>query len=261
MKSAADIWVCGVCRSINPLRSGKCYRCSTPIEVAAAKPEDLSITHREAPPVPTGVVRSSEARAVAVSVATVAFILSALIAAWVNWSVADLRASGEQVPAGGLLAARVPLLLLGAVIGLLALLSYAAWIRRVVENLSGLGVGYSRVSPTWAFFEPLIPGFNFYALPARMAEVIQKLGGHGSAIPLLGLALLIAIVPAVAVLYVLRFTRWFVTVADFLRAGGALVFVMLICQAIALLIGLVVLWQIEGLCRAKMANLALENDS
>lgn len=54
MKSASDIWVCSRCRSINPLSRGKCYRCNTPIEVAAAKPEELSFAHREVPPEPIG---------------------------------------------------------------------------------------------------------------------------------------------------------------------------------------------------------------
>ena len=95
VKSVSDIWVCGRCRSINPLSRGRCYRCNTPIEVAAAKPEDLTLEHKEVAPEPTGVYRSSETRAVVVSIAAVAFILATLVALWINWSATDLRANGE----------------------------------------------------------------------------------------------------------------------------------------------------------------------
>ena len=247
--------MCGRCRSINPLSSRKCYRCHTPIEVAAAKPDDLSFAHKEVAPEPTGVYRSSETRAVVVSVATVAFILSTLVALWINWSATDLRASGDAGAARDLLTDRLPLLALAPIAGVIALASYCFWIRRVVENLPALGAGYSRVSATWAFFEPMIPGFNIYAIPSRMGEAIDRLGGHAWAIPLLGLAIILALGPAIAAGFLIRFTGLFGTGAELRIAIAIGLIVVFVCQAVAFVLGLVILWQIESLQRLKHASL------
>ena len=259
MKSAADVWVCRVCRSINPIRSGRCYRCSTPIEVAAAKPEDLTMAPTEsevkAVLAPTGIFRSSETRAVIVTIAAVAFILGTLLALWITWSVNDLRADGEAIAASDLFRQRLPLVVLAPVLGIVALLAYAAWIRRVIENLLPLGLGYSRVSPTWAFFEPLIPGLNIYSLPARMVEVVQKLGGQDTVLALLVVAVGVAIVPGIVLVYLLRFTRLFGTGADYLRASGPALFAVFAFQAVGLLLGLIVIWRIEGMIRTKLAGM------
>ena len=256
MRSGADIWVCGRCRSVNPLSRSRCYRCSTPIEIAAARPEDLSVAHQEQAPEPTGEFRSSETYAVAVTVGAVAFIFATLLALWTNWSATQLRDGGDPVAAAQLVSDRLPMLLLAPVTAFLALVAFGAWIRRIVENLPALGAGYSRVSPTWAFFEPLIPGFNVYAIPTRMAEAITKLGGHPSAMPLLGLAIVFAFGPAVVVAFLLRFTRLFGTGAELREAIAIGLIVVFVAQAIAIAIGLVVVWQIEGMCRAKHETLA-----
>src|SRR5215213_1546693 len=108
VKSGSDIWVCRVCRSINPIRSGRCYSCNTPIEVAAAKPEDLTVARSDAQPVtvPTGTFRSSETRAALVSIAVIAFMLASLVALWVTLSAINLRADGERAAANDLLSDR-----------------------------------------------------------------------------------------------------------------------------------------------------------
>lgn len=259
MKSGSDIWVCGRCRSINPLSRGRCYRCNTPVEVAAAKPEDLTVQHQEVGPEPTGVFRSSETQAVLASVATVAFILATLVALWINWSATDLRAAGDAEAANELFSDRLLLLALAPITGVLAVGAYAFWIRRVVENLPALGVGYSRVSPTWAFFEPMIPGFNLYALPTRMAEAIEKLGPHPWAIPVLGIGLILAFGPPVVAGFLLRFTGLFGTGSELRIALATGLIIVFVCQSIALIIGLVILWQVEGLQRRKHEALAGTN--
>src|SRR5262245_41008686 len=180
MKSAADIWICNVCRSINPISSNRCYRCHTPIQIAAAKPDELTVHQapREAHTEVVGTFRSTETLATLVTVAAVAFILAMFLSIWTIFIVNDLRVNEGRAAADALLQQRLLFLSPGPVIGVVARLVYALWIRRVIENLPALGLGFSRVSPTWAFFEPLIPGFNIYSIPARIAEVIQKLGGH-----------------------------------------------------------------------------------
>jgi hypothetical protein len=259
MKSAADIWICNVCRSINPLNSNHCYRCYTPIQIAAAKPHELSVYKqpREAHTTPVGTYRSTEALAVLVTVGAVAFILAGLLALWTNYTINDLRASDGRAAADALFQQRLLFLIPAPVIGVLALLAYAAWIRRAVDNLPALGLGFARVSPTWAFFEPLIPGFNLYSIPARIAEVIQKLGGHLYATALIGLAWLLVVVPAALLLYVARFTGFLGTGAELLRVTSVGALVAFVFEAVALVLMLIVLWQVEKLQRAKAASVGV----
>jgi hypothetical protein len=259
MKSAADIWICNVCRSINPISSNRCYRCHTPIQIAAAKPDELSVSQqpREAHTEPVGTYRSTETLAVLVTVGSVAFILAGLLAVWTIFTVNDLRVSDTRAAADALFQQRLLFLIPAPVIGVLALLAYAAWIRRAVENLPALGLGFARVSPNWAFVEPLIPGFNLYSIPARIAEVIQKLGGHLYATAVIGLAWILIVGPALLLVYVARFTRFLGTGAELLRItsiGAVFVFVF---QAIALVLMLTVLWQVEKLLRAKAESVGV----
>ena len=226
------------------------------MEVAAARPEDLTFTHQEKPPEPTGTFRSSETFAVLVSVASVAFIFATLVALWTNWNATELRISGDRSGATALLSDRLPLLALAPITALLALVAFGAWARQVVDNLPALGVGYSKVSPQWAFFEPLIPGFNLYAIPARMGELITKLGPHPTAMPLLGLAIVILFGPAIVLGFVLRFTRVFGTGADLQQAVAIGLIVIFACQAVAIIIGNLVVWQIEGMSRKRAEALA-----
>jgi hypothetical protein len=261
MKSAADIWICNVCRSINPISSNRCYRCHTPIQIAAAKPDELSVhqapreTHTER----VGTYRSTESLAVLVTVGAVAFILAGLLALWTTYMVNDLRVTDGRAAADALFQQRLLFIIPAPVIGVLALLAYAAWIRRAVENLPALGLGFATVSPTWAFVEPLIPGFNLYSIPARIAEVIQKLGGHLYATALIGLAWILVVGPAVLLVYAARFTRFLGTGAELLRVttiGAIFVFVF---QAIALVLMLIVLWQVEKLLRAKADSVGVSS--
>ena len=259
MKSAADIWICNVCRSINPISSNRCYRCHTPIQIAAAKPDELSVSQqpREAHTEPVGTYRSTESLAVLVTVGSVAFILAGFLALWTTYSVNDLRVSDGRAAADALFQQRLLFLVPAPVIGVLALVAYAAWIRRAVENVPALGLGFATVSPTWAFVEPLIPGFNLYSIPSRIAEVIQKLGGHLYATALIGLAWILIVGPAALLLYVARFTRFLGTGAELLRVtsiGAVFVFVF---QAIALVLMLTVLWQVEKMLRAKAESVGV----
>jgi hypothetical protein len=259
MKSAADIWICNVCRSINPISSNRCYRCHTPIQIAAAKPDELSVSQqpREAHTEPVGTYRSTETLAALVTVGSVAFILAGLLAVWTIYTVNDLRVTDSRAAADALFQQRLLFLIPAPVIGVLALLAYAAWIRRAVENLPALGLGFARVSPNWAFVEPLIPGFNLYSIPARIAEVIQKLGGHLYATAVIGLAWILIVGPTLILVYVARFTRFLGTGAELLRVtsiGAVFVFVF---QAIALVLMLTVLWQVEKLLRAKAESVSV----
>jgi hypothetical protein len=254
MKTEEDFWACTVCRSINPRRSDRCYSCHTPREVAGASLAEVAMKPPgpAAMPVPIAAIyRSSESRAVIVTVATVLFLLASAVAIWAFWSIGDLRAAGKAVEADRLLAQRLPVLAAAPAFGVVALLAYAAWISRVVANLPALGLGFSRVSPTMAFIEPLIPGVNLYSLPARAGEVLTKLEGVGRGHVMIGLAWLIGVTPTFVAAWILRVGRITESGSDWLRTTGVTFVATATLSAIGLLIGLAVVWHIEALCRTR----------
>jgi len=254
MKTEEDFWACSVCKSINQRRSDRCYSCHTPRAVAGASLAEVAMTPPgpSTAPLPVAVpYRSSESRAVIATVATVLFILSGAVALWVFWSIGELRLNDKGVEADQLLAQRLPVLAATPALGIVALVSYAAWISRVVENMPAMGLGYSRVSPTLAFIEPLIPGFNLIAMPARMFEVLTKLESGLLGQALLGIAILLVATPLLVYTIVIRASILVASTFERAFLGSIGSMIISACLGVALLIGLVVMWQIEGLCRAR----------
>jgi hypothetical protein len=252
----ADFWACRVCRSINTQRANRCYSCHTPREVAGVKPTEISVT--ESPPVigPTGTYRSSENRAVLATIATVAFVLGTYVALWVGFQYGNLRADRQRAAADQLLQDSTLLLALPAVLGVIALMAYGSWISRTVANLPPLGAGYSRVSPTWAFFEPLIPGLNLYSLPARAGEVISKLGGSMLGTSLIAISFFLIIGPPIAAGIFLRvFARLFSDPPrEVWSTVGTTLLASFTVQVLGVVIALYVLWHIEGMFRRRVAG-------
>jgi hypothetical protein len=251
MTADTELWACRVCRSINSRRSNRCYSCHTPREAAAVNPAELPTTGAAPPVIHTGSYQSTEMRAVLLTVAAIAFILGTFASTFLLWQVGSLRAAGDRAAANDLFDGIRPILVLVPIFGVLALLAYAAWISRVVANLPALKLGYSRVSATMAFIEPLIPGFNLYALPARLGEVLKKLDEKGNGLPLLGLAAVLFLAPAVVAGIAIRLSREFETTGDFLRTSGFTLFLAFVFQAIGLLIGVYLVWQVERLARTR----------
>jgi hypothetical protein len=71
-----------------------------------------------------------------------------------------------------------PLALLGWVLwgfAAVTLLSWAAWLRRVVENVPKVGLGWPNVTPTAAFIENFLPGWNLFRVPAIVRDVLHRL--------------------------------------------------------------------------------------
>ena len=265
MTAEAEFWDCRVCKSINSRRSNRCYSCNTPREAAEINPQDMPTVGEMPPVVHTGTYRTSEMRAVFLTLATAIFIMASLIATFFVWQAAALRVAGERDASKDLYDTVAPFLPLLPVVGVLALLAYATWISRVVANLPALGLGYARVSPTMAFVEPLIPGFNLYSLPARIGEVLRKLDEKGNGLPLLGLAWILFVVP-VAVLGVAirvsmpgsRFDYLFDLPSSPIQPSGIhtitfTLFLGVAIQAMALLIGLYLVWKVERLARTLAA--------
>ena len=263
--SADELWACRVCRSINSRRSNRCYSCHTPREAAEVKPADLP-TVGQAPAIEhTYTYRTSEMRAVFLTLATAIFIMGSFVVTYLLWQAASKRVAGQRTESQELYDAVTPFLPVLPVMAVVALLAYAAWISRVVSNLPALGVGYSRVSSTMAFIEPLIPGFNLYALPARVGEVLRKLDDKGNGLPLLGLAWILFIGPLAMVALAVRvstpgsrFDRLLDIPSTPIQATGIQtvvfsIFLGFTIQAMALLIGLFLVWKIERLARSLAA--------
>ena len=217
------------------------------------KPTDLSVTERMPPPGPTGTYVNSEGRAVWVTIAAAAFIFATFIALWLNWEVGDLRASGERARASQLFQERAPFFLVPTVLGILALVTYGAWISRAVANLPPLGAGYSRVSSNWAFIEPLVPGLNLYSLPARAGEVVQKLGDSGRGLPMIAISFFLIIGPPVVAAVLIRASR-LLEGPEYHRTVATTLILMFAVQTIGLILALWVMWHIEGLFRARVSN-------
>jgi hypothetical protein len=252
--SGDELWACRVCRSINSRRSNRCYSCHTPREAAEVKPADMPTIGAMPAIVHTGTYQSTETRAVMATVAVAAFVLGTLASTFLLWQVGSLRGAGERQASEDLFNGITPILALVPVLGVIALLAYAFWISRVVSNLPALGLGYSRVSATMAFIEPLIPGFNLYAMPARLGEVLKKLDEKGNGLPLLGLAAILFIGPAIVAAVAIRLSREFETTGDFLRTSGFTLFLAFVFQAVGLLIGVYLIWQVERMARERAAS-------
>ena len=252
--SGSEPWVCRYCRSVNTGRANRCYRCHTPREVALASPEELTVHHEESIPEVAGVYRSSELRAVGLTIATFVLVLGTILGLWVAVQVDQLRLAGQADAADELVAEWLPVLATLPLLSALALLSYALWISRLVANLPALGLGYSRVSPRWAFYEPFIPGRNLYSLPARTAEVIRKLDERARDNLLIGLAwaLVVAPIPLFAIL--VRFAYYAGSTADFLEIAGFGAPVVFAFQSVGLVVALIVVWRVEALQRARAAT-------
>ncbi|HYL40740.1 MAG TPA: zinc finger Ran-binding domain-containing protein [Candidatus Binatus sp.] len=250
--SGSELWVCRYCRSVNPARSGKCYRCHTPREVASARPEDLTVAHQESRPEASGTFQSSETYAVLLTVAAFALAVGTIIGTWVTVQVLQLRLAGDSAGADQLFAGRQLLLAVVPILAGLVLLAYAAWISRLVANLPALGLGYSRVSPRWAFFEPFIPGRNLYSLPARTAEVAKKLDDRDSVTLVIGLAWSLVVAPLPILILVNRLVVLFGTFNDlflYYLIGTPITAAFLIA---GLVVAVVVVWRVQRLQQARL---------
>jgi hypothetical protein len=184
-------WVCGACRSINEFKSQRCYKCRTPRELGEADVSQLitagagatEATQTAAQAARTaalGGYRSSDARAGLTQCLLVATAVLAVIA-----SVAGADLIGQAL-AGDTEAIRENMAVVVA-IGLAmyaaagaTLISWAAWLSRVVDNVPKIGLGWPNVSPGQAVLENFLPGWNLLRVPAILRDVVTRLEPEGS---------------------------------------------------------------------------------
>ena len=263
MTAQSDLWACRVCKSINSRRSNRCYSCHTPREAAEVNPADMPTIGAAPPVVHTGTYQSTEMRAVLVTLAGGILVAATLASGFLLWQVGSLQGDGEHAAAEELWSGYGPYLAALPVLGVVALVAYAAWISRMVTNLPALGLGYSRVSGQMAFIEPLIPGFNLWALPARMGELLKKLDEKGSGMALLGLAVILVVAPPIVTGVLLRYLaprsfnptrlRSVIDLSaisdELVRTGSFFLLLTSTLVAVGLVIGMSLIWRLERQAR------------
>ena len=185
---SADTWVCGNCRSINPTRSGRCYRCKSPQALAmdpASTAQPTQILDDAPPEKKLEMARqagatyqpsASAAWAVRLAVVGVTFISLARIGF-------DVWVLGQEPTAelDQLLSTVDPILLI--ILGAAWLASFGAWgawLSRVVANVPAVGGGWPGTSPSAAFLSAAIPGSNLVWGTAVMRDVLARLSPPGS---------------------------------------------------------------------------------
>jgi uncharacterized protein DUF4328 len=179
-------WVCGSCRSLNEVRSTRCYKCRTPralaeadlstlITAGAGATEAAAAVTQAASSAVLGGYQPSSARAGLTQCMVVATgilaVLASLAGADVLGTLLDGDTEGARRDIGVLNALGYVLYAFAAV----SLVSWAAWLSRVVGNVPKVGLGWPNVSPTAAFIENFLPGWNLLRVPAIVRDVLHRL--------------------------------------------------------------------------------------
>jgi uncharacterized protein DUF4328 len=183
---AGERWVCGSCRSLNEVRSPRCYKCRTPralaeadlstlITAGAGAAESSAAVTEAARTAALGGYRDSAARAGLTQCMVVATGILAVVASIAGDDMIGNVLKGEADEARREV---------GVVVGLgwalygfaaVTFVSWAAWLSRVVDNVPKVGLGWPNVSPTAAFIENFLPGWNLLRVPAIVRDIIHRL--------------------------------------------------------------------------------------
>jgi uncharacterized protein DUF4328 len=187
-------WICGACRSVNEFKSQRCYKCRTPRELGevdvaqlitagAGATEATETAARAARTAALGGYRSSDARA---GLTQCLLAATAVLAVLSSVAGADLIASAlagdsETVREDAPVVVAIGLAVFAA--AGMTLVSWAAWLSRVVDNVPKIGLGWPNVSPGQAILENFLPGWNLLRVPAILRDVVTRLepgGGRGN---------------------------------------------------------------------------------
>lgn len=254
MAGEQDFWACKGCRSINTARSSRCYSCHTPREAGGVHPSQLPTTGSAGPIQIVGTYRSSELWLVLVTLAAVVFVATTALSLSILLQIGELYEKGQRAAGTALFSERVPFYFGAVGATIVALVLYGLWMRQVVANLPHVGLGFARVSPDMAFVEGLVPGFNVYTIPARMADILQKLEGKGRGLLLVVIAWGLVIGPPVIVFVASRVARWVDDFGGWLHTFALLLIGSFAIQTVGLVCGLMAAWRIERLMRERAAN-------
>ncbi|MCI0345319.1 MAG: DUF4328 domain-containing protein [Chloroflexi bacterium] len=219
-----DIWVCGDCKSVNPMRSGRCYKCRAPRPPAGEEMAAAAASALEAEPAPPRVIKTLDPERVAASgfgqptprperirpevspsaaaainpTARLSTVPAAVLGIALLIGVLGLRlllTRSSIASLEGLLAVGEPppeeATLVGALgivfplLGVLAIAGLGFWAYRVMTNVPLLGGGWPRFTPGQAFLEHVIPGWNVLRTPGVYRDIQTRLSEDGGANDLL----------------------------------------------------------------------------
>jgi uncharacterized protein DUF4328 len=238
MAGVTNIWVCGDCKSVNPMRSGRCYKCRAPRPPAGEEMAAAAAAAIEAEPEPPRVVKTLDPERVAalgllapaskpertkpeVSKSAQAAInaaarLSTRPAAIVGIALmivvlgvrffltrASLATMGAIINGGGV--PEEDSLFIGTLglvypfLGVLAIAGLGFWAYRVMANVPLLGGGWPRFTPAQAFLEHVIPGWNVLRTPGVYRDIQTRLSENGDTSDGLLVGWVLANVAAVAI--------------------------------------------------------------
>ena len=186
----ADVWACTQCRSLNQGKN-RCYKCRAPRAVGGVAPTEMSV-YGQAPAVtPAGRYRSSAFRAVLVSASILALAVVGIVGTIIAGAVQRRLVADANTAA--VAAAALPsiteLAIARVALVIASLVTFAAWISRVVENIPPLTGSYPLATPRSTIVEVLIPFFNFFRIPPILREALRLLDPRGNGDALVAAAL------------------------------------------------------------------------
>jgi hypothetical protein len=183
----ADVWVCSQCRSINEGKN-RCYKCRSPKDSVAMAPTDLPTIGSSAPVAVVGRFRSSSFRAVITSVCILGLAVTTLI--YVILATQAFSPVGGSAPASALIPTIIQVGFARLALVIASLVTFAAWLSRVVDNIPRLTGSYPQATPRSTIVEVLVPFFNFFRIPAILREALRLLDPRGNGDALVGAAVL-----------------------------------------------------------------------
>ncbi|MEO5965285.1 MAG: DUF4328 domain-containing protein [Candidatus Limnocylindrales bacterium] len=179
-----DIWVCGACKSVNPRRASRCYKCHAPRPPAGEEllAVDTPVLQRTA--VETAAGARGRKHTAIFAIVTIVLIAASMSFRWVsvirsldmlNGILAGSVPTNDEI-------VRIASQALGYyAAGLLGTLAWGIWMGRVIANIPILGGGYPVVTPRTAILESVIPLFNLFRVPAVLRDITTRLSRTGAA--------------------------------------------------------------------------------
>ena len=282
-----DIWVCADCRSINPRRSDRCYKCRAPRppegeEMAAAslpalqtapEPPPTLLRSTTADPLPESRVLTASSRAAINPAARSATMPAAVAGVVLMIAVIGLRLllartsldlTGDVISGEAIDESEIGLLgtlgLIYPLLGVLAIGGLGYWASRVVANIPLLGGGWPRFTPGQALIEHVIPGWNVLRTPGVYREMQVRLSPDGRSNDLLILAWVVVNIAAVVIVRPIGSTlaSFASTADDYVGMITLVSYLSIGLQAIAVLFMVLLIVEIEGQQTERVKTLAAE---
>ncbi len=253
-----DMWACGSCRSVNNAKSNRCYSCHAPRAVVAVAAGEMPTLGKAVAAPAEHAYRSARLRALLAILLIFAAAVLSLVLWWYEYRLVGALLDGDDLSIIKILAdANLQIFLLGWLpVAVSALVMWAAWISRMMDNLPALGLGYPRVTPAMAFVENFLPGFNLFRMPARIREISSKLDptGNQGLIAVTWLALfgswLIARVATFVIMFAIK------SVDGRLQASLVVDGIVAVVGAVGYLLVIVIIYRTEQLAGARARSVA-----